>query len=186
MPAGNRLWHRAALLAIAILLLVMFSSFTAPTLLLLSLGIVLVLFSSLAKNRSMGMLAIVLLGIETSLSLSTESILEIRMLLSAILGIFLPLFMIGTILFDPMAELGKGKLSSRRHLYLTLTIIFVCILSLPIAAFLMTALSLPTIMHVSALLEISILLMTVVIFGSLASMVKPRRRLARSEIKETS
>lgn len=183
MPFGDSLWRRGALLAVAVLLLIMFSSFTATTVLLLILGILLVVFSMATGSRHVGLLAVVLLGLEGSLSLSTESVLEVRMLLSAVLGIFLPLFMIGTILLDPDAELGKAKLSGKRHLYLTLSVISISILSLPIAAFILMVLSLATLIQISTLFEISILLLATVISGSLASMIKPRKRAARGRIE---
>lgn len=172
---------RLAVLTVAIVELFAFSSLTAAALFLMAVGIVLVIFSLLLENRFIALLAVTILGAEAAYSLDIESVLEIRMLLSAVLGVFLPLFAVGLIVLGPGAKPGTEKLASKRHLYMSSAIICVCILAVPMAALLLSVLAMTILLHMSTLIEIAVLIVAIVFCAVFGAMVRPRKKRMKME-----
>lgn len=172
---------RFAILAVAIIDLFAFSSMTAAVLFLMSVGIVCAVFSFLLEDRFLALLAVAILGAEAALSLRIESVLEIRMLLSAALGIFLPLLAVGIILFRQKMEPGAKKPSDKRYVYLTLAIICVCLLAVPIASVLLGILAITILMHISTLIEIAIIIVAIVLCTAIGTMIRPRKNRMKME-----
>lgn len=176
---------KSVILILAIAMLLLFSSHTAATLFLILAGVVLVAFALQFENRFLALVAVAVLGTEAGFSLRIESVLEIRMLLSAILGVFLPLFLIGNVVLRSGARLGAEKLKNNRHLYITLALTCICMLSVPIAALLMMVFSMTILLNMSALLETSILMVVIVICAVVATAIRPKKKRIRMESTET-
>ena len=172
---------KSVILAAAIIELFIFFSLTAAALFLMSVGIVLVISSLLFENRFLSLLAVTILGAEAGFSLRIESVLEIRMLLSTILGIFLPLFAIGILVLGPKTKLETEKLSSKRHLYLTLAVICVCLLAVPIASVLLSILAITILLQVSTLIEVAIMIVVIAVCTIIGTMFRPKKNRMKME-----
>ena len=148
----------AIILVGAIADIFIFSSMKADILILLIVGSILAFIGFFTKYRIASIGGLALLGAGIAASMEVESLLEIRMILTAVLGIFLPLYLIGIVTLSTREEKRTTRLKSKRHLYIFIAFIGICILSIPIGAVILQIIF-PTIsLQLSTLIEIALML----------------------------
>ena len=141
-----------------------FSSMRAEILILLIVGSILAFISLFTKYRIASLGGLVLLGAGIATSIEVETLLEVRMILTAVFGIFLPLFLIGMVTLSTSGEKEAIKLKGRRHQYLLIAFVVVSLLSIPMAAIILQILFPTVSLQLSTLIEIAIV-MTVATVG---------------------
>lgn len=142
----SRLHTAAKILVVAILLtaISVFTRATPLTLIALVLGGVLVVLGSLYSYKPGAMMGVIIVAMGAASSIQLDSLLEISTVLTAILGLLVPLFLLA--LYTLGTALGDLRfLSARgRSAFSALLFCFACVLSVPVVIGLMSVVT-PTI-----------------------------------------
>lgn len=180
----SRLDDAAKLLVIATLLTAMsvFTKATPLTLIALFLGGAMVALGSLYSYRPGAVIGVVIVAMGVASSILLDSVLEISALLTAFLGLLLPLFLLA--LHALSSEQRSGQVLSIRGRPAATALLFcaVCVMSAPIAVGLMS-LVLPTMtVRFSGTAETAIILLAV----TAGTILLTRRTSARKTIGQVA
>jgi len=154
---------RAVLLAVAIADIFLFSSISLPILIILFIGTALTGMGYFTNYRLTSLLGIISLGSGVAISIKMDTLLEISMIMSAVFGIFLPLFTIGIITLPNVEHVDLDRLKTKRHLYFIVSFVGACILAAPIAGVLFNAFAPSIALNLSTLIEIALMLVAITI-----------------------
>jgi len=144
-----------------------FMEATVLTLMALALGAIMIALGSLYAYRPGAMIGLMAVAIGAAASIELDSVLEVSTVLTALLGLFLPLFVLAIHALG-IEQSSLRTMSSRlRPTAFALLFGAACVLSAPIVIGLM-GFALPTVsMRVSVTAEIAVILL-VAVAGSLA------------------
>ncbi len=159
-----------------------FTRATPMTLIALVLGGVLVVLGSLYSYKPGAMMGVIIVAMNAASSIQLDSLLEISTILTAILGLLIPLFLLALhALGTEQADVRAMSIRSRPAM-MALSFGFACVLSTPLAVGLM-GLALPAItIRLSGTVETAIVLLVLTIGTTLLT----RRTSAKKTISTES
>lgn len=166
-------WQRIAVIILATADLMVFSRLTIFPLLGIIIGIVAMFLGLAYSYRPASVVGMLVVAVSASASISIPSLLTIGDLLTAIVGLLLPLLMLIWIALS--AEEGDNQQVAviRKAAYISVGYSLVCLWSAPIAVLVISVFA-PTIaMSISTLGEIAIIMVATIASGLLVLRRKP-------------
>jgi len=155
-------WFRMILLIVAALAILLFSNLVAITIILITTGTILVMLGITIFYRPPSAIGLLLVATGAAMSVQLESLTEIRMFIVAVIGLFIPIFVISWVALSPKIEGISQQFLIRKPVLITVLYASICLVSVPAVVFLVS-LFLPTIsMRLSIMTEIAIILLVAI------------------------
>jgi len=177
----NRLDDAAKILLVAVMVIEMsvFAEATVLTLISLALGGIMIALGSLYAYRPGAIVGVIVVAIGAASSIQLDTVLEASAVLTAVLGLLLPLFVLA--LHALGAELGDLRVLPARSRHAAFALLFgvICVISAPLLTGMMSVI-LPTMaMRLGITAETAILLLV----AAAGSVILTRRTSARRTIE---
>lgn len=158
----NEKWFRMILLIVAALTILLFSNLVAITIILIITGTILVMLGIAIVYRPTSAIGLLLVAIGAAMSVQLESLTEMRMFIVAVIGLFVPIFIISWVALSPKIEGTSQPVLIRKPVLITVLYASICLVSVPAVVFLVS-LFLPTMsMRISIMTEMAIILLVAI------------------------
>ena len=168
---------RFLLLAIAVVDLLVFSRLTGFSILTAALGSVMILLGIAYNDRQASALGLLVISVVAAASITITTLTDVSTVLTAFLGLLLPLFLLAYIALS--AEEGEAPPPlARRPVLVSVGYMTGCTLSAPIVVLLLSVLIPGVALRVETMTEMGIILVTATALGIALSYREPRRSVA--------
>lgn len=167
-------WQRIAAMALAVLDLMIFSHLTILPMIAILIGAVVIFLGIEYSYRPASIVGMLVVAIAASASISIPSLLTLSNLLTAMVGLLLPLLILIWLALSTEEGEAQEVTVVRNAALVSVGYALVCIWSAPIAILVVSLFSPTLAMNVSILVEISILLVITVAGGVLMMRRTPR------------
>jgi hypothetical protein len=168
---------RFLLLAIAVVDLLVFSRLTGLSILASALGSVMILLGIAYNYRLASALGLLVISVGAGASITITTLTDVSTVLTAFLGLLLPLFLLAYIALS--ADEGEAPPPlARRPILVSVGYMTGCILSAPVAILLLGVLTPGVALRVVTMTEMGIVLVTATTLGIVLSYREPRKSVA--------